>query len=140
MDWIITGVLAIALMATFLTAFNLTVIKGGEKAEAPAAERPAPPAEGGAFQIRAIPTLKFDLSVLEIPANVDVTILFINQDTGVPHNFSAYTDSSAKKALAVGEICTAPCQNSVTINVAPGTYFFRCDIHPVQMTGKLVAR
>jgi plastocyanin len=138
-DWLVTAILAVAVAATFFTAFRLTVSEGGEEAAGPApATTPAP--GGTVVEIRAIPTLKFDRDTLEIPANVDVTIRFINEDTGVPHNVAAYKTKEAKEALAVGELCTAPCENTITVNVPPGKYFFRCDIHPVQMKGDLVAR
>jgi len=145
-DWLVTVVLAAAVAATFLTAFALTV-PGGEEEKGQAVQAPSPtaapasPAPGGAtVEIKAVPTLKFDRTTLEIPANVDVTIHFINEDTGVPHNFAAYKTEAAQEAMGVGEICTAPCDNSITINAPPGEYFFRCDLHPVQMRGKLIAR
>jgi plastocyanin len=52
---------------------------------------------------------------------------------------SIYTDSSATAALFTGEMVTGP--GTVTYEVdalEPGTYFFRCDVHPTTMTGTFV--
>jgi plastocyanin len=106
----------------------------------PAGETPGPPAEGQ-FAIAAIPTIKFDKADLTIPAGQTVTVLMDNIDTGIPHNFAVYTDRSASQVIIMGVICTAPCQDTVAIEpLQPGEYFFRCDVHPLQMTGKLIAQ
>jgi len=146
--WQVGAMVAVALLGILAGAIWAAVHEegGGEVSAAtptPAAEAPAAgaPAETGtAVEIKAVPTIKFDRTTLEIPANVDVTIHFINEDTGIPHNFAAYKTEAAQEAMGVGEICTAPCDNTITINAPPGEYFFRCDVHPVQMRGKLIAR
>jgi plastocyanin len=146
--WQVGGIAAVALLGILAGAIGAAVHQEGgevttavaEKPPAAATSGPQPGAGGPSVVIKAVPTLKFDRKTLEIPANVDVTIRFINEDTGVPHNFAAYKTKEAKEALAVGELCTAPCENTITVNVPPGKYFFRCDIHPVQMVGDLIAR
>ena len=69
-----------------------------------------------------------------------VTINFTNKDAGIPHNFALYTDSSATKSIFVGQIITGPATATYTFTApaTPGTYFFRCDVHPTNMTGSLV--
>jgi len=73
-----------------------------------------------------------------------VTVHFTNSDSGLPHSFSVYTDSSASQPAApgsTGTICTGPCSNDVSFQApAPGSYFFRCDVHPAQMTGQFVVQ
>jgi nitrite reductase (NO-forming) len=81
----------------------------------------------------------FDTGCLAAPAGKPFTIAFDNMDPGIPHNVSIYTDSSATAALFTGEMVTGP--GTVTYEVdalEPGTYFFRCDVHPTTMTGTFV--
>ena len=133
--------LTVGLIATFITAFALS---GGGEAKAPgevappAEGTPGPPPEGG-LVVTAVPTIRFDKKELTVPAGQAVTITFDNKDTGVPHNFAVYADDGFKQAVAKAEICSAPCQKSVTLQgLQPGTYYFQCDVHPVpSMRGTL---
>jgi plastocyanin len=70
-----------------------------------------------------------------------VTVHFNNKDSGVPHNFAVYTNSSASKSVFVGNIISGPGTVTYTFTAptTPGNYFFRCDVHP-QMTGTLVVQ
>lgn len=91
-----------------------------------------------------IPTIQFDMEELAIPANEDATITADNTDDGILHNFAVYNSGDEAEggegAIAATEECTAPCTDSVTLNLPPGEYFFRCDFHPQQMTGTLVVQ
>jgi nitrite reductase (NO-forming) len=81
----------------------------------------------------------FDTNCLAAPAGKAFTIEFDNQDPGIPHNVSIYTDSSASSPLFTGEMVIGP--GKTTYKVGPldaGTYFFRCDVHPTTMTGTFV--
>ena len=113
-------------------ALLAVVACGGEEA--------ATPTPAGASVIRAVPTIRFDRSQLSVPANTSVTIVFQNEDTGVSHNFAVYRTSAAQEKLGDTRTCSAPCQERLTLRLAPGEYFFRCDVHPQDMTGTLVAR
>ena len=77
-------------------------------------------------------------------AGSQVTLRFTNSDTGVPHNWAAYTDSTASTPIpgAKTEICTGACEKEITFTAPdqPGDYFFRCDVHPAVMTGTLVVQ
>ncbi len=102
---------------------------------------PAPPAPGGeTAEIMMIPSISFDRSELTISADTDVTITADNTEEGVRHNFSVYTDDSATDNLGMTEICNAPCVDTVTLNLAAGDYFFRCEVHPSIMTGALIVQ
>jgi hypothetical protein len=84
----------------------------------------------------------FQQTKLSAPANKCFTIKFVNQDAGVPHNVALYTDSSATTALAPpGAIITGPANETVVVPpLKPGSYFYRCDVHPTVMTGTLVVK
>jgi plastocyanin len=84
--------------------------------------------------------MAFDQNTITIPAGASIVMKFVNQDR-VPHNFAMYTDSSAAKAIFVGENIT---NSTVTYKFAapsaPGKYFFRCDVHPKTMVGTVVVQ
>jgi plastocyanin len=64
--------------------------------------------------------------------------MFFRNLDGAPHNVAIYTDSSLAKSLFVGETITDATKLYTVPALEPGTYFFRCDLHPA-MTGSLVA-
>jgi len=110
-----------------------TVTPAPEATTAPAAQT---------VEIAAIPRMKFDKDTITVKAGSQVTLKFTNSDTGVPHNWAAYTDSTASTPIpgAKTKTCSGPCEDEITFTAPeqPGDYFFRCDIHPVAMTGTLV--
>jgi plastocyanin len=84
--------------------------------------------------------MAFNMGTITVPAGVPVTVNFNNQDNGTAHNFSVYTNSSAATSLFVGTAVTGPATTTYkfTAPITPGSYFFRCDIHPTVMTGTFV--
>ncbi|MCM2466566.1 hypothetical protein DIC75_09660 [Methanoculleus sp. CWC-02] len=84
--------------------------------------------------------MAFDTSTITVPAGAEVTMVFDNQDDGILHNVAVYTDSSATEEIFVGETITGPETTTYTFTAPeePGTYFFRCDVHPQQMTGDFI--
>ncbi len=95
---------------------------------------------GTALKIAA-KNVAFDTDCLAAPAGKAFTITFTNQDAGVPHNVAIYTDSSAATALFQGKLISGP--DTITYQVSAldaGMYFFRCDVHPTQMTGTFVVK
>jgi plastocyanin len=109
---------------------------------------PAPSATAApaaqSVEISAVPRIKFDKDTITVKAGSQVTLTFTNNDTGVPHNWAAYTDSTASTLIpgAKTATCTGPCQEVITFTAPdqPGDYFFRCDVHPTAMTGTLVVQ
>ena len=84
--------------------------------------------------------LAFNLDTITVQAGAQVTVNFNNMDTGVPHNFAAYTDASAATPIFVGTVFSGPGTTTYTFTApsTPGTYFFRCDVHPETMTGTFI--
>ena len=86
--------------------------------------------------------IAFDVKTITVAAGAAVTVNFDNQDASVEHNFAVYMDSAATMPIFVGKIITGPAQiaYSFTAPGQPGTYFFRCDVHPTMMRGTFVVR
>jgi plastocyanin len=86
--------------------------------------------------------IAFNLSTITVPAGAQVTVHFTNDDNGIPHNFAVYTSSAATTTIFKGDIITGV--SSITYNftapATPGTYFFRCDVHPNQMNGNFIVQ
>lgn len=119
-----------------------------EEPTAAASPSPAgsPEPDGGAggnvFEVAMIPTIKFDVDEMTLPAESEVTVRADNQDPPIPHNWAAYESedvaNSGGEPLALTPICTE-CTEDVTFTTPPaGEYFFRCDVHPLQMIGTLI--
>jgi plastocyanin len=86
--------------------------------------------------------MAFDKNSISVSAGANVTINFNNKDT-IPHNFALYTNSSATlPAIFVGQTVTGPTTVTYTFKApaTPGTYFFRCDVHPTSMTGSFIVQ
>jgi plastocyanin len=84
--------------------------------------------------------VQFDASALTAPAAKSFTLVFRNDDPGVPHNVAIYADSSASTSLFVGKVFNGKAIMDYQVPALPaGSYFFRCDVHP-QMNGTLVAQ
>ena len=109
----------------------------------PSASATATAAGGNAVTIDlTAQNVAFDKSTITVPAGAQVTINFNNQDNGIPHNFAVYTDSSASQSIFVGQTITGPDTTTYTFTApsTAGTYFFRCDVHPTQMTGQFIVQ
>ena len=80
----------------------------------------------------------FDLSRITVPASSQVIIEFENEDSA-PHNVAFYTTSSLTETIYKGGIITGPRTITYTFTApaVPGTYYFRCDVHP-SMNGQFI--
>lgn len=121
---------------------------GGDDGAADGATADGPTADGGATcepsgvsVTVSAEGISFDESCLAAPAGQSFTIEFTNNDAGIQHNVAIYTDESATESLFIGDIFQGV--DTMTYEVQAldaGTYFFRCDVHPGQMTGTFVAK
>lgn len=105
---------------------------------APSGE-PTPP-QGEVLRIRSVEAdpLAYDTDVLTAKAGSSVTVEYTN-DTSIPHNiaFFAGPDATAPR-IAATEVKPGPGDvQTITFDAPaePGSYFFHCDVHPVQMQG-----
>ncbi|MFY9195217.1 MAG: cupredoxin domain-containing protein [Methanoculleus sp.] len=108
----------------------------------PAATTTTVAAGGTATVDLSAKNIAFNKSTITVPAGADVTVDFDNEDDGIPHNFAVYTDSSATDTIFSGETITGPDTTTYTFTAPsdPGTYYFRCDVHPEQMNGDFVVQ
>ena len=141
----------IALVLLAATALLLAALAAGCADTPPANGTPTPDAPtaatgGGAGEPVAIALeardMQFDTDILVAPAGATVTVAFENRDAGVQHNLAVYTDASAGTVIFKGPVVTGPGSATYTFTApsTPGTYFFRCDLHPEQMTGSFVVQ
>jgi plastocyanin len=80
----------------------------------------------------------FDTTELTVASGGPVTIEFDNEDANLPHNVSVYADEAGTQSIFVGDLVTGPATAEYTFDAPPpGSYFFRCDVHPDQMHGTL---
>jgi plastocyanin len=129
----IAAVGIVALLAIlYLMIFKPSLGLGGGGGAAACAEVP-----GNGVAVCAPDELRFVPERLDAPAGEPFTIRFLNEDPGVQHNVAIYTDDSATESLFVGDLIAGT--DAVTYGVPalePGSYYFRCDVHPV-MDGTL---
>jgi plastocyanin len=81
--------------------------------------------------------LAFDVATLAVPAGSTFSLQLTNLDAA-PHNVAIYRDPSAGDEVFVGEVISSSSIVYEVPAVEPGSYFFRCDVHP-DMNGTLVA-
>ncbi|ACL16619.1 cupredoxin domain-containing protein [Methanosphaerula palustris] len=83
----------------------------------------------------------FDKTSITVPAGSHVQLTLDNQDTGIPHNVAVYTSAAASTVIFKGEVITGPKKITYTFDAptTPGTYYFRCDIHP-NMNGAFIVQ
>lgn len=84
----------------------------------------------------------FDTNSIAVSAGAQVTITFDNNDAGIPHNIAFYTSAAATTIIYQGARTTGVSTVTYTFTAptTPGTYFFRCDVHPTTMTGEFVVQ
>ena len=87
-------------------------------------------------------SLAFDKHQLNASAGQPVTINFNNKDAGVTHNIAIYTDKSASSKIFGGALDAGPkvMTYNFTAPSTPGTYYFRCDVHPDTMNGQFIVQ
>ena len=83
--------------------------------------------------------IEFNKDELTVPAGAEVTLIFRNRESA-PHNVAVYLSSDAEEVVFKGEVFSGPktMRYRFTAPEEPGTYFFRCDVHPQAMTGDFI--
>lgn len=94
------------------------------------------PAPADPYQVIATDN-KFDKATLQAPPNTEVTFTLVNNGR-TKHNISFYTEEGGDEIHA-GAIIDGGGTTSAETFTTPdvGSYFFMCDLHPVEMRGTL---
>ena len=84
----------------------------------------------------------FGSSTLSAVAGKPIQIVLDNQEAGVSHNVAVYASDPVKdpSAALLGSATPVPGPAKLTVPVqalSAGSYFFRCDVHPLTMHGVL---
>ena len=120
---------------------TLVALVAGCAAKVTPTPTPSPSTGGNTITVTAA-GMAFDTSTITVSAGAHVTITFINNDNGVPHNIAFYTSSAATTVIYKGARITGVSTVTYTFDAptTPGTYFFRCDVHPSTMTGQFIVK
>jgi hypothetical protein len=83
--------------------------------------------------------IAFDRTELHVPVAVSFVLVFENREQA-PHNVSVYRGTGATDRVFEGVVFGGPGTRWYPIPaLAPGTYFFQCDVHPIPaMQGTLI--
>jgi plastocyanin len=94
-------------------------------------------------------SMLFNTSSITVPAGASVVVNFHNREpagssqvTGIAHNFAVYDSAAARTTIFRGAVITGgqDITYRYTAPAVPGTYFFRCDVHPLLMNGTFIVR
>jgi plastocyanin len=117
----------------FFCEFHPTTMTGTLTVAGPP---PAPGAPQGPVVTATDPTA-FSPNTIELPAGQPATITFDNEDPGITHNLDVFRDKDYTQEIAKTPDVTGVSSGQVALPaLEAGTYYFRCDFHPV-MTGTI---
>jgi plastocyanin len=98
-----------------------------------------PPAAGGGTTVDVTAqNTAFSPDQITVPSGEPVTFRFTNEDS-IPHTFTLYTDEAFEQPISGGNADAEQPQITIAF-VAPGEYYFRCEVHPDQMQGTVTAQ
>jgi plastocyanin len=130
------------MIAAMTIALIITGACGGGD-DAPSTTRTPTRVPDGATEIAiSAQNNAFSRSEIEVDAEDHLLIHFTNRDAA-PHNVAFYATDAAEEEIYVGETIRGPGETvdyEFDAPARPGEYFFRCDVHPIVMTGTLIVR
>ncbi len=121
-----------------LAAACTTQSEPADVEEEPARDTATAPAGGTFATSLEARNVSYNKATVTVPAGTLVTITFVNNDI-VTHNFAVYETAAAASVIFRGAIIR-PGTIDYRFNAPsePGTYYFRCDVHPTFMTGDFI--
>jgi Cytochrome C oxidase subunit II, periplasmic domain/Cupredoxin-like domain len=83
--------------------------------------------------------IQWNAHCLAVPANTAFTVNIDNQDAGIDHNFSIYDSFFQKRNYFKAPRITGPATETEQVGgLAPGRYYFQCDVHGPAMSGAFI--
>lgn len=83
----------------------------------------------------------FKYAEQDVTAKAGSVTLTLNNTGSAPHTLTLYTDAGYTKRVDGGDTgrVVGGGTGEVTVDLAAGQYFFRCEVHPSPMQGELTA-
>jgi plastocyanin len=142
----IIGFLMLSLLVTFILAKDTIGTPADEGADGgePTATTPSDGNGGGGELEITMTDNKFDQTALTVAADTDVSVPLTNNGAAIHNVHVATADGTYPAAFCTvgGETpCSDPARINgggtgvLNFNLPAGDYPFRCDYHPVEMTG-----
>lgn len=127
------------LLAVFAVLFLVVPAACQKGSTTPPTSTPPPDAPAVHIDLAA-KDMKFDKDTITVPAGTEVYVNFNNQDDDKSYNFSVYTKADAQTPMFVGEAVAGMAQTTYRFPAGKtaGTYYFRCDLYPINMHGDFV--
>lgn len=95
-----------------------------------------PSANGSTLELVGVSN-EFDKEKMSAAAG-PITIEFDNQDGGVVHNVAVYPgDDASGEPIGGTDLESGPIEQTLSLTLEAGEYFFQCDAHPTTMKGSL---
>ena len=80
----------------------------------------------------------FTPNKIELPPEHPPEIIFDNRDSNVLHNVAIFSDPQFTRRQFTGDVFAGPETMRYRFRaLSPGTYYFRCDMHPTNMIGEI---
>jgi plastocyanin len=131
------GIAAVVILIT-LAPWLFSFLPAGGGAAVPSAGGGQTPTANPV--ISAVSIASFEQKEVVVAANVPLKLEFDNKQAGVPHNVGIYDTPARATEIFKGELITGPAKIVYDVPpLAPGSYYFQCDIHP-NMNGTLAAK
>jgi plastocyanin len=101
-------------------------------------DRTLPPPQPATPDITIVAkNLLFDKTELTAAAGA-ISVALINQDAGDVHNIHFFRGADTDgTSVGMTYVTQGPSSETITLNLAAGSYVYRCDVHPALMKGIL---
>jgi plastocyanin len=123
-----------------ILAASGVVLSGGGIVAASVGQREIHRHEGATKAVKVVAKgTAFVQKEISLKGELPAEIKFHNEDAGTLHNVAIFDDPDYTRRGFTGDVVLGPTTADYRFTApGPGTYYFRCDIHPKNMTGTVV--